>query len=721
MKKQLLLLMLIIFSATTYATHIQGGEITYEHVSGLTYKIRLKIYTSCDQGVAWLPNTAGINLLSQSTSINANVIANMVLEDTISSNCPLGTTCTNPSSIYSGFKYKIYEAITVLPSAASDWVFFYTNCCRNSGIVNINSSASQSFSIYATLDNLNAVGGFNNSVQNLFSAPIVLDVNQTYTYSQSSVDADGDSLDFSFTSPLGGGTYANANSIWGPGYSIASPLGFNLCMIDSSNGQLTITPLSSGQYELTIKVNEYRDGILIGSTMKDINMIFMNGSGNLLPTLSGVNATNSFTTSINVCTASTLSFTVNATDGNAGDSVFVKMDTLNIPGATLTSNNAMQPTVTFNWTPTLADVRPQPYILTLKVNDNACPYNGEQSYAYLIYVNQCAVDSVWPGDANADYVVDNFDVLNIGLANGMIGAARPSANTNWQAAFCQNWLTVFASTINHKHADCNGDGIVNNTDVNAVTLNYGQFHLKGETLGAYKTAGLPDLIFDTTGIVLTPGANLQIPIKLGSSSAMMNNIYGIAGHVKVSNMISGPITISTPISWIGNAANTILFQKNIANEDVAFTIVRNDQTNVSGQGQIATLNLPISANALIGSQLTLHFTDLKFINNIGTEVSDYNVINDTLTIKGPSGFTNLNETIQFSLFPNPVNNEMVIDVKNSSNEIACQLMDLFGNILEEQTFVGNTQKINTTSLAKGMYIIRLKSNGEIVQQKFSKL
>lgn len=721
MKKNLLLLLFILCcSLGSYATHIQGGEITYEHVSGLTYKIKLKMYTTCDPNVAQLPPSPSIEIISPSSSYMSNVLTNLVYSDSLTTNCPIGTNCTNPSSIYTGFKFKVFEALTTLPNTASDWTFKYSSCCRKNGIINIMTPGSQSFTIFTILDNLNAAGGFNNSVQNLFSLPITLNINQTYTFSQSAIDPDGDSLDFSFIEPIGGYNLNIPIPLWVAGYTIANPLGLNACSMNSSTGQFTITPTIVGEYVITIKINEYRNGLLIGSTMKDINMIFMNGSSNLLPTLTGINATNSFTTSINVCPASTLSFSVNATDVNAADSVFVKMDTLNIPSSTLTSNNALQPTVTFNWTPTLSDVRPQPYILTLKVNDNACPYNGEQSYAYLIYVNPCIVDSVWPGDANADYVVDNYDVLNIGLANNTSGANRAGATTSWTPQYCTNWANSFASTINYKHADCNGDGTINSTDLSAVTSNYGQTHLKNSIPGQYKTAGLPDLDFDTNGLIAHQGSTLQVPIMLGSSSSMMNNFYGISGHIKITNSLGAPITLNNTTSWLGNAANTILFQKNITSNDVAFTLVRNNQSAVNGQGQLATLSLPIANSASIGSQLILQFTDLKLITSAGEEILDFNVMSDTMIVQGPNTVGELQDNNLLSVYPNPIDQSLNFELSNTQAYFNIQLIDMFGRIILSQEHLQSPQRFDMTNFASGVYMLNVQTSNEFLQQKVIK-
>ena len=232
-----------------------------------------------------------------------------------------------------------------------------------------------------------------------------------------------------------------------------------------------------------------------------------------------MNNTTSYVTSINVCPSSSLSFTVNSADPNANDTTTIIPQYVPV-GASFTSNTAQNAVGTFSWTPTTADVRSQPYILSLKVRDNNC---AVQSYGYQIFVNNCNPDSVWAGDANADFICDNYDILNIGIANAQTGPVRVGATTNWQAEWCANWPNNFISNINQKHADCNGDGTVNAADLAAVTANYGLVHQKTGNIGQYKTLGLPDLYCDMMNVQAHKGSTVTIPVMLGSTGSLMND------------------------------------------------------------------------------------------------------------------------------------------------------------------------------------------------------
>ncbi|NQX98603.1 MAG: hypothetical protein HRT73_12105, partial [Flavobacteriales bacterium] len=48
MLKKIVLILFLLVSANIFATHNRAGEITYAHISGLTYGITVTTYTKAD-------------------------------------------------------------------------------------------------------------------------------------------------------------------------------------------------------------------------------------------------------------------------------------------------------------------------------------------------------------------------------------------------------------------------------------------------------------------------------------------------------------------------------------------------------------------------------------------------------------------------------------------------------------------------------------------------
>jgi hypothetical protein len=145
-------------------------------------------------------------------------------------------------------------------------------------------------------------------------------------------------------------------------------------------------PLQSDTTIIAVLIQEYRDGVIIGSVMRDMQIYAVHCS-NTLPTASGIGGTNTF--SANSCVGGPLCFDILTADSDPNDSLTLTWNQ-GIPGATFTVTGN-PPIGTFCWTPTPADARPQPYTFTVTVKDNACPSRGVQTYSYFIEVSNMDV------------------------------------------------------------------------------------------------------------------------------------------------------------------------------------------------------------------------------------------------------------------------------------------------------------------------------------------
>jgi len=78
---------------------------------------------------------------------------------------------------------------------------------------------------------------------------------------------------------------------------------------------------------------------------------------------------------------------------------------------------------------------------------------------------------VWPGDTNNNGLVDQGDVLPLGLYWNQTGPAREDRSIQWSAQSATPW-TIEAAT----YADADGNGEVNEADVLPIGFNWGKTH-----------------------------------------------------------------------------------------------------------------------------------------------------------------------------------------------------------------------------------------------------
>ena len=99
-------------------------------------------------------------------------------------------------------------------------------------------------------------------------------------------------------------------------------------------GDICMTPTNLEVTVMAVLVKEYRNGVLIGSVERDIQVTVITCS-NIIPTLTGINGTNSF--AMTICAGEQTCFDVFSSDVDAGQNTFVTWDYA-IPGADFTAH-----------------------------------------------------------------------------------------------------------------------------------------------------------------------------------------------------------------------------------------------------------------------------------------------------------------------------------------------------------------------------------------------
>ncbi len=366
-----------------HASHAQGADISYQCLGGSSYQITVSFYRDC-AGVA-APASVTVNSSSASCAQNFNTTLFPVVAtgQEVTSICPsMTTTCTGGT--YPGVQEYKYRGTINLPASCTDWIFSFTLCCRNGAISTINAPGSENIYVEARLDNLNYP--CNNSP--VFSNPPVpfICVNQTYCFNHGATDADGDSLVYSLITPMTGPA---TTVTYLAGYSASQPLNsLPGVSINSTNGDICMTPQILQVTVMAVLVQEYRSGVLIGTVVRDIQVQVMNCS-NTLPTVTGINGTTNYT--LTTCAGAPISFFVNSADEDPGQTVSLSWNS-GIAAGTFSTTGLPYPTGTFTWTPTAADISTVPYCFTVTVTDDACPFNGSQTFSYCITVTGFTVN-----------------------------------------------------------------------------------------------------------------------------------------------------------------------------------------------------------------------------------------------------------------------------------------------------------------------------------------
>ena len=406
-----------------YATHAAGMDISYQCLSrgssSDTYKIIVKFYRDCD-GVRAPPT---VTLDYQSSCSNSSVNLSLTGSPVIL-NAQCSNLCNGGSVI--GIEEYTYEG-TINLAHCSDWVLSSCVYARNNVISTISNPGRQDLCVQATLDNISDCN--NSPTFTQYPTPFIC-ANNLFCYNNGAIEIDGDSLSYELITPLNSN---NGNTVTYLGiYSAYNPVGGS-STFDSTTGNFCVTPPNLLTSILAIRVNEYRNGIKIGSIIRDIQINVLS-CANSYVSLSGKNDsvtidildTNKYRSRINCPSPlDTLYFEIN-TLNNYPNNVEMTSN-INISGAnfTIDNNNTPNPKAIFEWIPTLADTINSPYFFTINIQDDNCPVPSNFSFQYEIIIGSSNIST------KTETISPSCNGDNDGKISVLASGKSPPFNFEW--------------------------------------------------------------------------------------------------------------------------------------------------------------------------------------------------------------------------------------------------------------------------------------------------
>lgn len=246
-----------------YGTHNRAGEIVYEQIGPLTIQATIKTYTKASSTAAdrdslelfWGDGSSTV--LSRS---NGNGTGETIAGTDVKLNCYVGQHTYASRATYT---------------------LSFSDPNRVTGILNVNypNSVDIPFYLETTFTLLNTqFQGLNNSVI-LLEAPLdYACMDKTFIHNPNAFDIDGDSIGYELVIPL----MEEDTDV--PNYAYPNEIieGIdNQIFLDPLTGNFEWnTPKAIGEYNIAIKISEYRNGQLISSTTRDMQIFVDNCDDN---------------------------------------------------------------------------------------------------------------------------------------------------------------------------------------------------------------------------------------------------------------------------------------------------------------------------------------------------------------------------------------------------------------------------------------------------------
>lgn len=416
----------------------------------------------------------------------------------------------------------------------------------------------------------------------------------------------------------------------------------------------------------------------------------------------------------------TVSITVSA---NPSIAVSEIPATCNQPNGTLTASGASA----YSWVPGLltgSTITNLAAGTTYTVTGT--DFFGCSGTATITLTDSC--DYVWPGDANDDAIADNIDILDIGIANGATGTTRANASTTWIGQPSAAWGQTLLSGTDYKWVDCDGNGVIDPNDTNAVVLNYGSVHSNRVAAPTYSSVG-PDISISLWQDTLAANGMGGMNLYLGSATNPASSVYGIAFRLNYDAMeVSTPsFGMSGAPTWLGTPGTDqmrVVLHPNAAMGYVDVAITRLDQQNVSGQGYIGSIYFTATNNQVgSGNFQMVPFTisNVMLVNSSGGQLPINSVTGDTLKVCDPPLIMAVGtySAAGVSVYPIPASDNINILIPGGEQQLVA-IEDVEGRVVYAETHAAGMSTISVESLPAGIYMLRISDvNGNLSIQKIT--
>lgn len=294
--------LLTLSSLPASASHVMGGEITWECLPNGAFKFYLSIYRDCQGANITGPQSLSVYNVPSVTSIALTHV----------STTDISPTCYDPNqqmncsnNVRQGsteeFKYESAPIFLNGVPPAEGWWFTWDLCCRNTAISNIVNAQQYSATLRAAMFDYNGQNMnpcFDNSPVFLERPASILCTGDPFTYNNNGSDPDLDEIRYSWAQPWdrpSGGPFNPdgidpTNPVNPPqipldgsqGYSYVSPYPNQAqdpnnvpATLDPITGNISFTSYTQGNFVSVIKAEAYKCGIKVAEVYRDIQTVLL--------------------------------------------------------------------------------------------------------------------------------------------------------------------------------------------------------------------------------------------------------------------------------------------------------------------------------------------------------------------------------------------------------------------------------------------------------------
>jgi len=278
-----LLLLFVAATSTLSASHIMGGELTWQCQPDGRFVFAMKLYRDCN-GIDGPFSTQILNSNSPAGNIplffsDTNDISPVCNPDPFEPHISCEGAImggTDTGAVQEFIFHSNPVMINGVPPQGG-WTFSWSDCCRNSAIVNVTPAGYVVRTKMYAYNGRNTYPCFDSSPQ-FYEHPIpVFCSNFPTSFNQNTSDLDLDSLTYDWSPAL---VAITTPVSYASGYTYDNPLPDSgedtrnhRALMNPLNGQINFTSYTSGTFVVCTKTSSWKCGVLVAEVFRDMQII----------------------------------------------------------------------------------------------------------------------------------------------------------------------------------------------------------------------------------------------------------------------------------------------------------------------------------------------------------------------------------------------------------------------------------------------------------------
>ena len=339
-----------------------------------------------------------------------------------------------------------------------------------------------------------------------------------------------------------------------------------------------------------------------------------------------------------------------------------------------------------------------------------------------------------PGNANNNNIIGfTDDAFTTVLSFGKTGSRRDTINYfpfyfNYQCCitdYSTDWFDTSFTGQNLKHADYNGDGIIDTNDIVLYTYRWGgnvntePFRLKNQETNSQSIATIyiqPEV--DT----VSPGDTINFYVIAGSQVQPIDTLCGIAftgswqWFPYVIDAI--PVELNSDLGTIGLDMYSFMRTREFGNLQTYFLNCRtNNQDVYNVYDTLGYFRIIVSDTMTQTDSIYFMLESSKAIKCNGDTIP-LNIVSNSVLFNVSVGTDNVIKNPP-KVYPNPVSQTLNVSFSNFGQNTEVKILDATGNLLMTKTVSEKNLQIPIHHLSNGIYFLSIQTSSGIFHKSFA--